>query len=428
MAIVGLLLAGCVVRPAGEAAERERALEAGRIWSTEPALPERDAPLATWQAWAERHNGELEAAWHEWLVALEQVPQASTQDTTAMLGVEHRTGGGSAFDRTGLALMSDAMNNVLMPGRLAARGEAVLARARVAAAELDRARLRLRTRVAEAFLTLGLRDEEIRLAERLRSVLAVQVPSVRARLATGAAEQGELLAAEVALLRVDAELRRLREGRPALAETLFALCGGRRGASDPSPALPPLAPLDGDDQRTVEEALARNPDLEVRRREHDAMLAEVAEREWMRVPEFAGRGVLMGDGILSLAGAVTLPFLRGTAIEAGIRQAEASARAAAAMRRQAGADAVAMALAELAGLRAIADEARILADALLPKLRQMADVARASWAAGRGEFTAWVSAVAGEVEVERMVARLRMESAVGRARLAELIGGQWVGE
>jgi outer membrane protein TolC len=420
-------LVGCVVRPAGEAAARERAVAAGAAY--EKAFAERDLPalaadasLADWLAHAERANGALEAAWLSWIAALEQIPQAATQDTTAMLGVEHRLDGGSALDRTGVMLMSDAMNNLLWPGRLASRGESALARARVAAAEFDRARLGLQTDVAQAFWALARRDVEIALQERLRGVLAVNVPSVRARVQAGGAMQTELLAAEIALLRAEADLARLRAGRPGLVAELRAVAGVA-GDVDPRPALAELEPLREPERAYVARALERNPELEMRRRAHEAALAEITEREWLRVPEFAGRGLLMGDGVATLAGAFTLPFLRGTAIEAAVRQAQAQARAADALRRQAGSDAVARVLAELAALQAVDGEAAVLREQLLPRARTLSDVARASWAAGGGAFADWAQAVVLEVEVERLLAALRMEHAIGRARLVAAVGG-----
>jgi outer membrane protein TolC len=426
--IVGaLLLAGCVVRPADEPAERERAEKAGAAYSqafAQRELPKLfpDAPLDVWLAHAERSNGELEATWHEWIAALERVPQASTQPTTAMVGLEHRLDGGAAIDRTGLMLMSDAMNNIVWPGRLGTAGEEALARARVAAAAFDRARLRLQTRVTEGYLAIALRDEEIRLRERLGDVLSVQVASVRARVQAGEMGQTELLKAQVALDRVDAELARLRQGRPALIAALRGLAGAGPDVVEARAVLPVLAPLREAEEEFVAAALRGNPELRQARAEVAARGRAVELAEWDRVPEFTFRGVVMGDAVATLAGAFTLPWLRGTAIEAMVREAEAELRAAGAMRRQAGNDAVAMVLAEVAMLRAVAKETEVLEGRAVGRLRAMAEVARAAWGAGRGGVGEWAEAAGMEVEVGVMVARLKAEHGVGRARLAELAG------
>ncbi|MBK8979873.1 MAG: TolC family protein [Planctomycetes bacterium] len=419
--------AACTVRPDGETPERDRAAAAGRTYAVPfddrelPALrPE--APLGDYLAHAAAANGLVEAAWHRWVAALEQVPQDATQSTTAMVGIEHRLDGGDALDRTGLALASDAMNNIVWPGRLASQGEAALARARVAATEFDRERLRLQRDVADAYWALALRDEELRLVERLRGVLATNVPSVAARLGAGGATQAALLDAEVALARVDAELIRMREGRAALAEALRARVGAPPEGVDPKPALVPIRPLRAEEIDAVATGTASNPEHRLRLAQLAAAEADVTVREWQRMPSFSLRGLLMGDGIATIGGMLTLPFLRGTAIEASIRQARAEAHAADALRRQAGADAAAAVRAELATLRAVELEAAVLERELAPRLRQAADIARASWSAGRGPLAEWATALAASIDVERAVARLRAEHASGRARLQELMG------
>lgn len=424
--LLALCLPGCVVRPPGEDDERERAALAGSAFAR--AFAERDlpaltatAPLADWIAHAERGNGELEAAWHRWVAALEQVPQDSTQPTTAMFGVEHRLDGGAALDRTAWMLMSDAMNNLLWPGKLRARGAAALERARVAAAEFDRTRLRIAREVAEAWWAIALRDEELRILERLRAVLAVQVPSARARVRAGAAGQTALLDAEAALDRVDGELARLRAGRPALLAALVARTDGR---GDASPALPALSPLRDAEARAVELSLAHAPGLATARAAVEARLAELRLAEWQRVPEFSVRGVLGGDDVVTLVGATTLPFLRGSAIEASVRQATAEVHAARSLERQAGHDAVALALTLVATLDALEQESAVLAERLLPRLRQRADLSRAAWTAGTGAFDEWSAALAAQLEVERTLARLAAEHHSTRARLQEAIGGR----
>jgi tRNA A37 threonylcarbamoyltransferase TsaD len=91
----------------GEQQERDLASKLGTAYASpfaDRALPslQPDASLAQWLAHAEAKNGALEAAFREWTAAIEDVPQMATQDTTAMLGVEHTLDGGAALDRTGL--------------------------------------------------------------------------------------------------------------------------------------------------------------------------------------------------------------------------------------------------------------------------------------------------------------------------------------
>ena len=235
--------------------------------------------------------------------------------------------------------------------------------------------------------------------------------------------QAELLAAEVARDRVRAERAKLAGERPALEAALRALVGVGGDANVPKPVLPPLTALQAAERDVIESVLANNAEVEMQRLEHAAAMAEVTMAEWERVPEFSLSATVMGTMSQTLGAAMTLPWLRGTAIEGAVRESEARVRAADALRRQAGVDATAMAVRELAMLAAVEAEHAVLAESLLPRLRQMGDVARAAWTAGGGKLTEWVAATAMALEAEAALARLRREHSLARARLQELLGG-----
>src|SRR5258708_26947970 len=77
-----LLLAGCVLRPAGTAEERERLVDAGRGY--QPSVEARELPelpdSPTWQDVLHRAflaNGDLEAAYFDWAAAFARIDQAA---------------------------------------------------------------------------------------------------------------------------------------------------------------------------------------------------------------------------------------------------------------------------------------------------------------------------------------------------------------
>jgi outer membrane protein TolC len=422
------VLSACSVSIDGEQAERDRAKTLGARYEkpfADRELPplQPDSDLAAWIAHAESSNGELEAAYYEWLAAIEEVPQAATQDTTAMIGLEHTLDGGSALDRTGLMLMTDTMANWVLPGRLRDRGHAALLRARAAGSVFVTRRLALQREVAERSIELAMRDREIELQERLLRSLGVAAASARAQVQSGQASQRVSVTAETEQLRAQAMLVQLRQGRPALVAELLATAGvAMPSALDPAPSLPELAPLRAEELATLDAAIAHNPSLLEARARHEAVLAQITADEWEHMPQFSLRSLLMGDGTAMLQPAMTLPFLRDHAISAKLRASRAAADGAAAMLRQEGLDAAATILAERARHDAAVAEAAVLRDQVLPRLQRTALVARGEWTASRAQLRDWLEIDNTATAVELELVRLQGTAAITRARLLAALG------
>lgn len=424
---VALLLAACVIHPEGERAERDRAATLGGAYGKpfadrEPPALAADAPLATFLAHAEAANGGLEAAWYRWAAALERVPQDGSQPTTAMVGLQHTLDGGAALDRSVLSVMSDAMRNLLWPGRVAAQADAALQAARSAGAAFTAARWALQTAVTDAWLAIAARDADLAILARMREQLTVQLPSTRARLQAGAGSQSELLGVTTALARLRAEQERLAAERPALVATLGAVVGGAPELLDVRAELPALTALRTSERELVAVAIEHAPDLERRRRDVEAARARADVARWMQVPEFSLSAMVRGSMDQTLGLGVSLPWLRQPAIDAGIREAEAAAAEAMALQRQGAEDTVAGVRREHALLDAIEREHRVLGEDVLPLVRQSAAAQRAAWVAGDADLAAWTEAELAALEVERSLVALRRAHALGRARLAEVLG------
>jgi len=421
-------LAACSVHVEGEQQERQAAAAASRNYDT--PFEERgvsalrpDAPLADWLAHAEQRHGGLEAKWHEWIAAIEGVPQAATQDTQPMLGIEHTLDGGAALDRTGLMLMTDTMANFVAPGRLGDRGLAALSRARSAGAAFVSARLQLQADVTERFTALALRDREIALQERLVAATDVVRASAAARASAGLAAQRETILVEASRRRADARLQRLRAERPALLAALLAIAGAdANSVPDARPSLPAMASLRKDEKDAIDCALAHNPALREAKAAHDAALAQLAADEWERIPQFSLRSLLMGDGSAMLQPAMTLPFFRSHAIDALLRQRESEVAAAAALLRQAERDAVAELAARERELAAVAAEHDLLRRDVLPLLESAVELARREWAAGQGGLDAWLDAATAQLELDRELAELQATATIARAHAQHALG------
>ncbi len=428
LTIATMVFAACSVPIEGEQQEREAAAAASRSYATpfaERTLPQLrpDTPFGDWLAHAEASNGALEAKWHQWIAAIERVPQAATQDTQPMLGVEHTLDGGAALDRTGLMLMTDTMANFVAPGRLGDRGLAALANAKTAGAAFVSARLQLQADVAERWIALALQDREITLQHRLVAATEVLRASLSARAAAGLAAQREFIEVEAFGRRTSARLQRLDVERPALVAALLAVVGADTSAIlDPRPALPEMAALRQEEQDAFDCALAHNPLLREAKTFHDAALTQLAADEWERIPQFSLRGLLMGDGSAMLQPALTLPFFRSHAIDALLRQRQSEVAAAAALLRQAERDAVAELAARERELMAVASEHELLQEEVAPLLESSVALARLQWAAGQGGLDAWLSATTAQIELDRELAQLQAKAAVARAHAQHALG------
>ena len=424
----GLSLSSCSVHIEGEQQQRDLAQQLGaryqKPFAERETLPlAAEATLADWLAHAESHNGELEAKWHEWIAAVEEVPQAATQDTTPMLGVEHTLDGGSALDRTGLMLMTDTMANWVLPGRLRDRGLAALARAKVAAAAFTTARFELQAEIAERYVALALADQEIALQERLVAAIAFVSASADARAGAGLGSQRERLDLATQQQRTSAQLQRMRTERRALLVALCAAAGIHADeAFDARPRLPEISSLREQERDAIDCALNHSPALREAKARHDAALMQLAADEWERIPQFSLRSLLMGDGSAMLQPAMTLPFLRNHAIDALLRQREAETAAAAAMLRQTDLDVTAELAAEERALTASADEHDVLSREVAPRLVAITDLAKGEWAAGTGSLDDWLGAEAAQIELQRELARLRAEAAIARAHVQHALG------
>ncbi|MGE0144412.1 MAG: TolC family protein [Planctomycetota bacterium] len=425
------VVAGCTVHPEGEASARAQLERAGADLQppiSERALPVLDesAVLADYVAHALLANGEIEAAWAEWSAALEEVPMAGSQEATAMIGLDHRLGGGAWFDRTGLVLASEAMNNLVFPGRLRANADAALARAMAAAARFDALRIRLARDVAEEVIELGRIDAEDSLLRQLRDVLAIEVQSLRGKLQSGVADQSMLLTAQSEWARNESELEALAVQRIERAAKLRVLLGGVAPGFVAVGRVPEPHEFAAGEAEALRARVQSNPALHVLRAERVAARAGLEVAEWDREPGFSLRSVLMGDGGLTLGGMLSLPFLRHEAIDAAVSRARAAELAARARERQGLVGASAEIDVALAMLDALSAQRAILDTEVVPSLRQAASVARAAWSTGRGDLRAWAMSLRAAIEVERAVLALRARSAVVHAGLRAAAG--WLPE
>jgi len=262
----------------------------------------------------------------------ERVPQAGAlADPTLTLGIQNDGFGAIQVGKMETSYYQAMITQPLFwPGKRGLRTEVASRQARIAEAQLDRARLTAEADVRRAYLDLLLTRDQLALLAKQEALWEQSEGLAKARYQVGAGPQS-------ALLRAQLERTRLRQQRLALAaqertrlQALNRLSGhrldepvetGARLADLADPGLPAL----GD---ALTDAEARSPEL------HQALLSveqaekrvELASRE--RYPDLAVSAGVMPRGALepmwTLAFSVGLPVWSGR--KQGRAVAESQAR------------------------------------------------------------------------------------------------------
>jgi cobalt-zinc-cadmium efflux system outer membrane protein len=419
-----LTQSGCVLAPRATRVERERAAAAGSAYEIDAAtrvLPPLPAE-AGWRDILERAflaNGELEAAYFEWRAALARVDQAAAYPNTRVaLQFQYMFSGENlkAWDRSSFNLGFDPMQSLSFPTKVIAAGRVALDEARAAGERFSAAKFDLQKRVLTAYWELVLIGERVRTQEAHAAVLGLLAETARARLTAGAGQR-VLLDAEVARRLAENDLESLRAEVPQRRAELNALMGREAEARLPVPrALPAGREVGAGDAELLAVAVDRNPELAALARMVDGRQDALELARLQYIPDinpFAGfTGSMSQVAGAMLAIPATIPKVR-----AGIEEARADLRAAAAMLHQTERDRAGTFVATLHALRNSERQAAFLGAEVLPLAENVVTSLRAAYEAG-------AAGSEGLVESQRMLLDLRLAIAEARVsreqRLADL--------
>jgi len=416
-----LALAGCAMRPAGEDAERRRAADAGRPFNDRiilPLLSENPAPVE-YLHYAFIRNAGLHTRYWEWRAAIERIPQDSSFPNVAVPFSTMFSGGKQPFwDRTTLGVSNDPMSDIPFPTKLSAAGREALEQARAAGLRFEAAKFMLQTQVLSAWDDLALLAETIRIREADIGLmrLTAQLAAVRAQTAGG---QPDLLKAQTALDLAANDLSNLQAQVAPAAAKLNALLGRPPTVPVPLPeSLPPLRPLPATDSDLIRLASERNPELQAFARDVAGKEQALALAKQAYIPDFGLSLSVTGSVAQTLGGMLVLPT-RLEAIRAGIEEARANLKAAAAARAQYERDLAAGFVVNLYALRNDDRQIKLFQETLVPRARQMIELAQTSYSTGSLPISDLVAAerellnarlVTAQLLVERDKALLAIES------------------
>ncbi|MCA8958315.1 MAG: TolC family protein [Planctomycetes bacterium] len=399
-----------------------------------PSLDEvrRTASLASYLNFGLRHSGTLRNAYETWRAAVERTAQTtSLPDPVASFSqfVEDlQTRTGPQRRRYGLT------QNVPWPGKLRQRGRISEARAEELWQQVEARRLAVQRDIAVTFHEYGYLGQSLRIKQRVLELLRQLEPVVQSRIRAGAGQQ-DLLRLQVEIGRVENDLASLVEIRPALSARLAAAMGYPSDDLLPLPETSEPTLRKVDRARLVELAADRNPKVRefaaaVVRHRHALELSQTE-----RWPDLS-----VGVDYLETGSAVN-PATPGSGrdpwawrvgfsvpiwvhrYDAAERQAEHELTAASAALHQLRGDL--RADVEHAGF-ALNDALRQVAlyrDTLLPRARELLDVTRAAYRAGRAALLDLLDSERSLLDFEVGYWRATRDYLQSEARVAALVGG-----
>ncbi len=406
-------LAGCTIHPPGEREERATAVQMGKPFEKPievrkipplPANPTSDQLVE----YALLSNAELEQHYWEWQSAIEQIPQDATQTTTLNVAA-----GTSITDG---------------PGKLDAAAKQTLENARATGRRFIKAKYDLRYKVLSAYYDYALTAELIRLEQSNQQLLRTIASLAEARNRAGRSGQQDVLKSSNEADVSGNDIANMRSQLPSQRAAINALLSRPADASLPVPTkLPALRRVVYGDGDLVEMAAKQNPELialadEIRGRDEGIRLAKL-----QYVPDF---NLSVGTDLMgvtqSLLGQATIPILRYEALNAAIAQAEAKLRASEAMRRQVGNNLTAKAIADITIIRDAGRQLDLFDHTILPRARQVVNVARTAFETGDASETDAASLLnllddqRSLIAIERLAAKLRITQATHLAELESI--------
>jgi outer membrane protein TolC len=417
------LLGGCVLAPRAAKVEEAALERAGEPYR--PPFGQRSLPELPPQPSADDvlrraflANGDLEAAYYEWAVAVAKIRQAGGYPNTPLsLTFEQAFMGGTGFFQdTTVTAGPDPMESLAFPTKVYQAAKVATDDARAAGKRFIAKRLDLQRRVLTAWADYALLAQRTRIARENLSLLKLITDTATARVQAGAPQQ-DVLRAEIEYRTAEDEQRGLDAQLPQSRAALNAML-----ARDPeSPLEPPdrpaaPRPLPADDAALLAMAAENNPELadlalQVKGR---ADAVELARQQL--IPDFNPFTGLTGSASQFVGLGVSIPtFL--PKVQGMIREARADLRRTEAMHRQATFDRAAAVVAALYALRNSERQAAVFERRILPTAERVVANARQSYAAGTGSFLELV-------ESQRTLLQARLTLAEARAAreksLAEL--------
>jgi outer membrane protein, heavy metal efflux system len=427
--ILPIVVTGCVLAPKEAEHEQARLDQAGNVYSRPIAqreLPElSDQP--TWREILHRAflaNGDLEAAYWEWAMAVSRIQQAGAYPNSPVtVGFEYMFSDESmkAWDRTTLSAGFDASQSLLLPNKVYQSAKVATRDAQAAGERFAAAKFDLQRRVLNAWIDYSLLAEQVRIQRANADLLKLLNETAAGRVQAGGPQQ-DLLRTDIEYRMSDDELRTLESELPRVLAMLNALLGRPADAPLPAPSsIPDPRPIPADDATLLAIGVGANPELTAlafrTRGRADAL--ERARMEYL--PDINPFAAITGDVSQVVGVGVMLPTVLPR-IRGMVKEARADLRRVQAIARQTGLDRAAEFVAAVYALRNSERQAALFEKQILPAAERVLENARQSYTAGTGAYLDLIDAQRTLLDVRLTIAEAKAAREKSLADLEALAG------
>ncbi len=371
--------------------------------------------------YAALNNAGLKAAFEEWKVALEQIPQAQALP-------DPRFTYGYFTQQIMTRQQVEVMQMFPWFGKIAARTDAAAAGAKAAQSRYEAQRVRLWADVKQAFYEYAYLASATRIAKENLALMQHFEEVARTKHLTAAASHPDILRAQIEVAKLQNELVSLERSRSPAVARLNALLNRPADAQLPWPREEPGQPAEVD--RGLLMATLKNRNLELQAMSYDIERLDrevaVAKRnyypdvglgvQWMQMPMSGGGS----DNDVMLGLELNLPIWRSS-YRAGELQARAMARRARYERKNLENSLAAQIERALYEFENSGRQVRLYDEALVPRAQELIGASEAAYMAGTIDFLTLINAQQQFLQFRQQRERFWADQQQGLAELEMLV-------
>ncbi len=422
---LALFVGGCVLAPKEAKQTKDDLARDGATYAAEravrtvPDLPDEPA----WQDVLRRAflaNGDLEAAYFEWAMAVSKIDQAGSYPSQPIeIGFEYMFGGPKmkSWDRT--TLSAGLMDATAWPNKTYQNARIAWRDAEATGEQFRSAKFKLQREVLTAWYDFALQSERVRIQEENVDLLKLVYDTASGRVRAGAPQQ-DLLRSDVQQQLAQNELAKMRSQLDQQRARLNALLVRDPHATLNAPTLTPRSLAISDDQ-LLAFGVEANPELKslaaLTDGRHDAI--ERAKMEYL--PDFNLMGGFTGSMTQFIGASLVLPT-EFPKIRAMIEESKADLRRVIATRDQARATTAGNYVAAIVALRDAERQISLFEQSILPLAQQTIDLSRQSYAAGSSGYLDLIDAQRTLLEVRLALVEAKAEREKTLAEIEMLAG------